>query len=235
VQGCVAFAALDRSTVNTSQAEADLGQKLASPFLDLMPISGVAISVLDREKKASVIHATDDTAARLEEIHFTLGEGPLFDCFTSARPVLVPSVRTDRRWPVFTSHADGLTVGSLFLFPLTLGAACVGTVLCYRDVAGELDSASIETGSSLARAVSGPALRRAIQLAGHENPDEESTPIEMRREVHQATGMMLIQLDIDATDALARMRAYAFSHGISLREVARNVVTRRLDFSSSRD
>ena len=219
--------------MNKPQVEANLGQKLASPFLDLMPISGVAISVLDREKKASVIHASDDTAARLEEIHFTLGEGPLFDCFATARPVLVPSVGADRRWPIFTSHANELTAGGLFLFPLTLGAACVGTVLCYRGIAGALDGDSIETGSNLARAVSGPALRRAIQLAGDENADR-NTPIEMRREVHQATGMMLVQLDISATDALARMRAYAFSHGISLREVARNVVTRRLDFSTSR-
>ena len=224
---------VDRSTVNTSQTEADLGQKLASPFLDLMPISGVAISVLDREKKASVIHASDDTAARLEEIHFTLGEGPLFDCFATSRPVLVSSLGADTRWPIFASHANELTVGGLFLFPLTLGAACVGTVLCYRGTAGELDKESVETGSSLARAVSGPALRRAIQLAGDEDTDRNA-PIEMRREVHQATGMMIIQLDISATDALARMRAYAFSHGISLREVARSVVTRRIDFSTSR-
>jgi AmiR/NasT family two-component response regulator len=89
-------------------------------------------------------------------------------------------------------------------------------------------------GTALARAISAPALRQAISLAGDEESHED-TPIEMRREVHQATGMMLAQLDLDATDALARMRAYAFSHGFSLREVARDVVNRRLNFSSVED
>ena len=213
------------------QADTDSGQKLGAPFLDLLPITGVAISVLDRERKASVLHASDDTAAQLEEAQFTLGEGPLFECFTTAEPVLVPSVGDDARWPLFLPHADQLNVGALFLFPLTLGAACVGTVLCYRSAAGPLERESVDVASGLARAISGPALRRAILLAGDEASDR-NTPIEMRREVHQATGMMLVQLDVSATDALARMRAYAFAHGVGLREVAKNVVTGRLDFST---
>jgi hypothetical protein len=220
--------------MNSAQVEASAGEKLASPFLDLLPVTGVAISVLDREKKASVVHTSNDTAAQLEEIQFTLGEGPLFDCFSTAAPVLVPSVGDDARWPLFVSHTHELNAAAIFVFPLTLGAACVGTVLCYRDVAGRLDKDSIEVGSGLARAISGPALRRAIELAGDEAADDNA-PIEMRREVHQATGMMLVQLDITATDALARMRAYAFSHGVGLREVAKNVVTGHLDFSTSRD
>ena len=217
--------------MSAAQTEMDLGTKLASPFLDLLPVSGVAISVLDREKKASVIHASDEIAAQLEEIHFTLGEGPLFECFTTARPVLVPSIHEDARWPPFLSHAGQLDVGALFLFPLTLGAACVGTVLCYRDSPGPLHSDAVEVGSGLARVIAGPALRQAITLAGDENPNDDG-PIEMRREIHQATGMMLVQLDISATDALARMRAYAFSNGVGLHEVARNVTTGNLDFST---
>jgi len=50
-------------------------------------------------------------------------------------------------------------------------------------------------------------------------------------EIHQATGMVLAQLGIDATDALARLRAHAFAHQQPLLVVAADVVARRLIFS----
>ena len=52
-----------------------------------------------------------------------------------------------------------------------------------------------------------------------------------RAEIHQATGMVLVQLGISATDALARLRGYAFVHRRLLLDVARDVVERRLVFT----
>jgi hypothetical protein len=49
-----------------------------------------------------------------------------------------------------------------------------------------------------------------------------------RVEVYQATGMLIGQLDIDATEALARLRAYAFAVGRTASEVAWDIVERRL-------
>ena len=54
-----------------------------------------------------------------------------------------------------------------------------------------------------------------------------------RAEVHQATGMVSIQLDISAPEALARMRAHAFVHDRLLIDVARDVVARRLAFTEN--
>jgi hypothetical protein len=51
-----------------------------------------------------------------------------------------------------------------------------------------------------------------------------------RREVHQASGMVAAQLRIDVDDALVVLRAHAFAHGRSVRDVAGDVVERRLDF-----
>lgn len=221
-------------SVNATPTTSDVGPKLASPFLDLLPISGVAISVMNHQQATSVIHASDATARRLEEIHFNLGEGPIFDCFAEVRPVLVPDIAAADRWPSFCSDAIEADAAAVFVFPLSLGAACIGTVLCYRETAGDLDAAAVDVGSSLSRAAAGPAFRRAIAMANDETPDREA-PVETRREVHQATGMVSIQLDSTATDAFARMRAYAFSHGIDLRDVASDVLTRQLDFSASKD
>jgi len=206
------------------------GGHLASPFLELLPITGAAISVFDQGRRASLIDATDPIAARLEQMQFDLGEGPSHDAFRTAAFVSVPDLAATERWPVFLRSAVELTVGALFTFPLMLGAACTGTVTCYRTDPGALTDQATDIGTSLCRAISGPAFRRAIVLAEHESADHEA-PIESRREIHQATGMVLDQLDISATDAFSRIRAYAFSSGYTVQEIAHAVVSRRLNFA----
>jgi AmiR/NasT family two-component response regulator len=47
-------------------------------------------------------------------------------------------------------------------------------------------------------------------------------------EVHQATGMVSVQLGVSMDEAFVRLRAHAFADGRSLRDVARDVVSRRL-------
>ena len=52
-----------------------------------------------------------------------------------------------------------------------------------------------------------------------------------RAEIHQATGMVLAQLGVSATEALGRLRGYAFVEQRLLIDVARDVVARRLCFT----
>ncbi len=49
--------------------------------------------------------------------------------------------------------------------------------------------------------------------------------------MHQATGMILVQLGIPAQDAFVRLRAHTFATRRPLAEVARDVVVRRLVFT----
>jgi AmiR/NasT family two-component response regulator len=53
---------------------------------------------------------------------------------------------------------------------------------------------------------------------------------EHRSVVHQAIGMITIQLECSAADAFVRMQARAFSDGTEMEEVARLVVKRILRF-----
>jgi hypothetical protein len=45
--------------------------------------------------------------------------------------------------------------------------------------------------------------------------------------------MVSVQLGIDVGEALVRLRAHAFGHGRLVRDVARDVVERRLRFEAS--
>lgn len=218
---------------STSQLDDRSAANLGAPFLELLPISGIAISVFNQVGQQSTIYSSDATSARLEEIQFDLGEGPLYASFRSALPVEIADIATHFKadWPMFLDAAQELGVGAVFAFPLVMGAVCIGAAMAYRDDRGGLDLEEVEAGSALGRAISGPALRKAITMAREGSQGEDGPPIEMRRDVHQATGMVLAQLDTTATEAFSRMRGYAYSSGRSLRQVAHDVISHELDFA----
>lgn len=63
----------------------------------------------------------------MEELQFTLGEGPSVDAFDRQTPTLasdVSSVNSGRRWPLFTPAAERMGVRAVFAFPLRAGVGC---------------------------------------------------------------------------------------------------------------
>lgn len=182
------------------------------------------------------LFATGTRCAELEELQSTLGEGPAVAAGKGNAPVLVPDLSAAtavQRWPVFAVEAAQRGVAAVFAFPLRVGAAGVGVLDVYRDVPRPLDRD--ELADALAYAQTG--LDIALDLRGGFGDDPEGGAVGAGRgyEVHQATGMLTVQLGINATDALARLRAYAYAHGRRLSDVSADVVARRLSFAPQHD
>lgn len=209
----------------------EAGEDLCQRFVELLPVTGVSISVISGSGQ-STIGASDPIAARVEELQFELGEGPHWDAIHTGQPVSVPDVRdgSHSQWPVFGTAALELEIGALFAFPLVMGAVTIGVVDMYRSTPGALDVGTASRALSLASSTAGPALRLAARSAGEDAPAAGMAVPEMRREVHQATGMILVQLGTNATEAFSRLQAHAFSSGRTIQYVAHEVVMRRLDF-----
>lgn len=221
----------DGAGIQTEPGDASSpGAALCSRFVELLPITGVSISAIGAPGH-STIGASDTVAARVEELQFELGEGPHWEALSSGQAVLVPDVgERDHSWPVFGAAVLELGVGALFAFPLVMGAVTVGVVDMYRSARGELDARAIATAHSLAASTAGTVLRLAARSASEDAPTRGAMVPELRRVVHQATGMILIQLQVTATEAFSRLQAHAFSTGETVEFVAHKVVTRELSF-----
>lgn len=221
---------------NTPLPAALLGGTLCSPFIDELPVDGASVSVFTLAGQ-STICASDSVAARSETLQFELGEGPHWEALTTGVPVLRPNLAdiTSPGWPVFRDAARAIGIGALFAFPMKMGAVTVGVVDLYAARPLILSAVMIARAVTLAgRAAPAAAMEAMYSAQDHRSPEDEMAP-SMRREVHQATGMIQAQLDTSATDAFARLRAHAFSTGISIDDIARDVVARRLDFSTLTD
>jgi hypothetical protein len=177
--------------------------------------------------------ATDPRSEELEELQFTLGEGPSVESGSSHGPVLVAdlsSAESGRRWPMFARAAVERGIGSMSSLPVGMGAIRLGVLNVYRPGTGLL------SGSDLADALAYADGVLVIAQAHREGAVDSLTHVwdggvlERRAGVHQAVGMVSVQLGVDLGDALARLRAYAYVTDRRLSDVAADVVARRLAF-----
>ena len=208
---------------------------LCAPFLAVLPVGGAALSVLAGSAGQSTVCSSDDTAARLDEMQFDLGEGPCWDAMTSRAPVLAPDLAVDGAgaWPMFTDAVlnDAVSAGvrAIYAFPLFVGSLDLGAVDLYSSSITPLETDQVTDATQLASLAAWQVLRRILADQPGDDPDTPGS--NNRREVHQATGMVLAQLNISADDAALLLRAHAFSSGRTVAEVANDVVERRLTFT----
>jgi hypothetical protein len=201
---------------------------------EVLGVSGVAVSVL-ASGGGDVVWRTDGVSVRLDDLQFTLGEGPGVDAAASGELVLEPDLDAVpvQRWPVFTPAALELGVRAVFAVPLQIGAIRVGVLLAQRDAPGLLDGGVLTDLLVFAGAATDALLG---SVPGDSGPLWLSgQPSGYRAEVHQATGMTSLQLEVAQGEALIRLRAYAFSHRRALAEVAADVVARRLRLDKDPD
>jgi hypothetical protein len=215
-------------------------ERLCQKAVSVLAIDGAGLSMMTTAGHRGTVCATDEIARRIEDLQFTLGEGPCYDAFSVGGPVLVPDVNAPTSiaaspWPVFTEAVATAGVGALFAFPLMIGAIPLGALDFYRRRPGDLSSDQLRAAWDIADAAAG-SLLDLRSGAGVDLP-EEAAPrgASYRLEVHQATGMISVQLGTPLDEALMLLRAHAFAEGIGIDEVARDVVAGRLHLTQERD
>ena len=110
--------------------------------------------------------------------------------------------------------------------PVEVGGTVIGVLTLHTDRVGE--KFDLEAAATVSRVLAAAlAADVSTQLELGNGPWAE------RAEVHQATGMVVAQLGVPEDDALALIRAHAYSHDQSVTSSAHDIVTHRLAFSST--
>jgi hypothetical protein len=205
-----------------------LPASLAGVCLRSLPVSGLGLALMTDQGPAGIVVATDGTARELEELQFTLGEGPCVDASQTGRPVLQPDLAATAplRWPAFAGGALQAGVRALFALPLRVGAIRVGVLDLYRDRAGPLSTDDLTEALRFADAAT-------LILLDAQAGSTVLVPIPVlddRAEVHQATGVVSVQAAVGLAEALVLLRARAFADQQPLADLARDVLSGMVDF-----
>ena len=199
-------------------------------------VDGAAMVVVSDTNVRDTVHATNRVAAELEELQLTFGQGPSVDAFAVGGPVLVVDLQTSKyskTWPVFTPAALDSGARAVFALPVQIGAIRLGVLHLHRTRPGALSAQELADALAYAEAAGALLLDAAagIQPDTIDLPWQQDDPTAHYAEVHQATGMILVQLGSSAETAFARLRAHAYAQERRLSDVARDVISRRLRFA----
>ncbi|MER6731348.1 GAF and ANTAR domain-containing protein [Streptomyces puniciscabiei] len=207
----------------------------------LLPVSGSSVSISGGRDVRVLWCASDRVAARLAELQYTVGDGPCQTALDEGAPVVAADLAAGhdaRRWPIFAHEAVALGVRAVFSLPLGVSDAAIGTLDLYSERAGGLTQQDMRTALWVRDAVTHAlmSLQAAVGRDTAEADTEGEPPSWVgaseadHTEVHRAVGMVMVQLDADSGQALARLRAHAYAHGRTISQVAREVLARRLHF-----
>ena len=200
-------------------------QRVCRAAVAALGLRGAAVHVMVESETTGVAACSDAEACVVAELQFTANEGPAWVAFRSRRPVLVPllDLALDR-WPGFASLATVRGVRAVFSFPLQQGAVSLGVLDLYAHRAGPLDSDGLAMGAGFARAATDLLLDGGTVDRSGELDSGLSASLVDRARIHQAQGMVMVDLRVSLAEALSRMRALAFASDTTLLDVADQVI-----------
>ncbi len=209
--------------------------RLCQISVEVSGTSGAGIMLLSDDLPRGSLYTTDTVSDFIDDLQYTLGEGPSIDAHSTGRAVIEPQLTSPsmHRWPALTPPVVDAGVQALFGFPVRIGAVRLGALHLYRTTSGPLANDQYRD-----LVIVADILARAI-LSMQAGPPGEPLAVELRNGanfhfvVHQAAGMVAVQLAVSVTEAMIRLRARAFRTERSIDDVADDVVGRRIRFSTS--
>jgi GAF domain-containing protein len=208
--------------------------RLCRVCAEVTGMTGAGIMLMWGDVPRGSVCTTDEVSALIEQLQYDLGEGPCVDAHQLNRPVLEPDLAdpTDPRWLAFAGPALEAGVRAVFGFPLRVGAVRLGAVNLYRDRPGPLDGEQHADALVMADVAAEAILLLQAEAPAEELAAELDAGGDFQYVVHQAAGMVSVQLGVTVGQALIRLRAYAFGNDRPLTQVARDVVSRTLRFDT---
>jgi hypothetical protein len=193
---------------------------------------GAEIILMDARGAAGVRFVSNPGIEPFQDLQLILGVGPALDAYREGTPVLQSDLIADppAGWPGVVGQLVQGGIGAVFSFPLQVGAARCGVLTAYRQNPGPLSDTMYADALVLAAVVT----RAILGLQAAQSDGELAAALSEGEvdsaEIHQAAGMISVQVDIAIGDALALLRARAFSEQTTSRALAGEVISRRIRF-----
>jgi hypothetical protein len=197
---------------------------------EVVGVTGAGIMLMsDDTFPRGSLCSTNSVSAMIEELQFTLGQGPCIDAYRDDRVVSEPNLAgpTSSRWPALCPPLLAAGARALFGFPLHVGGIRMGALNLYQDHAGDLSSTQHADAMTLAYV----SARVVLGNYGDFDALNAGPGADFHLVVHQAAGMVSVQLGVGLAEAMVRLRAHAFAEEESVDDVAELVVGRAMRFT----
>jgi GAF domain-containing protein len=203
-----------RTLDDTLQAIVEVAQASVPGFDE------VGISTLHKGGKVQTRAATGDLVHQLDDLQYTLNEGPCVDTLRQANVVVAPRIHHDQRWPRYVPAA------------VELGLRSQLAVRLYLDDQGTLGGLNLysTTSHDVAPEAEGTAelfaAHAAIALGNARERENLNEALQSRKVIGQAVGIVMERYEINEDRAFAFLVRASSHANIKLRDVAEELVNR---------
>lgn len=219
----------------------DAADRLCEACVRWFGADAAAISLVFDGVNIGTLGASGPAARAIDELQFTLGEGPCLDSVAGRTPVLVVDLADPdhRRWPAYSPAVLAHDIRGVFALPVLVAGQYLGALDLFRVAPGVLSGTHL-AGFLIAAELAEMAF---LDLMGSDldaaitDPDSSAwaeLKALSRAEVSQATGVLVAQLDVEPAIALVRLRAHAYATGAAATAVARDIIDHRLFLEADR-
>lgn len=197
--------------------------KLAAQVVDPPASCGITVR---HDNEPFTVAASDELAARLDEVQYGTGDGPCLQAMRTGERVIVSDLETETRWDGYPAHALALGVRSSLSMPLIVSGESIGALNLYGhepDVFLGSRGAHPELFAAQAASALALVLRDIRQRTVS---DQLEQALASRTVIDQAIGLLMGQQRCNAVVAFALLRARSQHSNRKLRDVAADIIAR---------
>ncbi len=207
----------------------DLLQTLVEACAELLDASAAGLMLADERGDLAVVASTSEKGRLVELMQLSSGHGPCVEAFTTGKVFTLPNIESvASEWPEFYSEAREQGFSAVHAVPLRLRGTVLGTLNLFLTQPGLLSDEDASAAQGLADVAAIGILHERAARENELAQEQLQHALNSRVVIEQAKGVIAQTRNVDMDAAFAALRQHARSHGLNLRDVAEQVVSRTL-------
>jgi GAF domain-containing protein len=192
----------------------------------LIGASAVGLLLADQRGELQFMAASEEKARVLEVFQVQVNEGPCFDAYREAVPVINADLReAGERWPKFAAHALAAGFRSVHAFPMRVRREVVGALNVFGStVGGNFDEGDFQIVQALTDVAAIALLQERAVRRGEILTEQLQGALNSRIVIEQAKGAISQANGISIDAAFGVLRGYARRDNRKLTDVAHEVL-----------
>lgn len=174
--------------------------------------------------RPTTVTAAGDFVRRIDEIQYTLNEGPCLEAHATQQMVLCENLEADGRWPRFTPAALGHGLRGLVAVPLAVRGTHLGALNVYALQAWVLDEAAAETAVLFAEQASIVLANADAFTRAQESAFSLGEALTSRAVIDMAKGIIMAREGCDPDTAFNQLKRMSQASQRKLRDIAQVLV-----------
>jgi GAF domain-containing protein len=180
-------------------------------------IDHVGVSVAQRNGRVETKAATGELVLQLDELQYSLNEGPCLYAISAATVVRVEHAAQDDRWPRYLPAAVRLGLRSQLGLQLGLDGKTLGGLNMYSTSVDTLDDETLHMAELF-------AVHAALAMGRARTEEQLRAGMSTRTLIGQAIGLLMERYGIDEDAAFAFLSRASSVNNTKLRGVAAEIV-----------